>query len=202
MNDLGFVTETTQSSPEDWSVQGPSNPRGFPVYTKKTEIGNYFTPSSDENTQQRCPVHGSYHSLNQCRGFRAMSLSERKRFLRTNNICYKCCESSSHIFKDCKASMKCTECGSERHPTALHCNITDINDPTHSTTLSCNKKYILNQVKMTKLNARKRQRMHFRTSSTLELPGGMGPWTLAGQLRLLLLLKQISSRFTRTLYFK
>lgn len=34
--------------------------------------------------------------------------------------CFKCCESTDHIAKDCTAVVKCRECDSDRHPTALH----------------------------------------------------------------------------------
>ena len=43
-----------------------------------------------------------------------------KAYLRDNYICYRCCASTKHVAKDCKLSVKCRECGSERHVSALH----------------------------------------------------------------------------------
>lgn len=52
--------------------------------------------------------------------FREKSIEDRKAFLKENNICYRCCLSTSHFAKDCKISVKCTECDSTGHNTALH----------------------------------------------------------------------------------
>lgn len=83
------------------------------VSTKKTEVQH-------EEKLSLCPVHKLKHSLNDCKAFRKKSLNDRKQILRDNHICYKCCESRAHIYRDCKASVKCAECGSLRHPTAMH----------------------------------------------------------------------------------
>lgn len=77
---------------------------------KKTE----FTASPN------CPIHNAPHTLNECRNFRKKPLRERKQILRDNNFCYKCCESTAHVYKTCDANVKCLECGSERHNTAMH----------------------------------------------------------------------------------
>lgn len=70
--------------------------------------------------KNECPIHHKPHPLKKCRGFRTMLLEERKKVLKDNNICYRCLASTSHQAKDCKATIKCEECSSERHLAALH----------------------------------------------------------------------------------
>lgn len=47
-------------------------------------------------------------------------MEERKLFLKKNCICFRCCGSTRHVAKDCKEPIKCMECGSEKHISALH----------------------------------------------------------------------------------
>lgn len=81
----------------------------FTVNSRKTEVGNKV-----------CPLHNAEHSLNDCRGFLRKSMTERKKIIRDHGICYKCCDSTSHIARDCDAAPICSHCGSTSHPTALH----------------------------------------------------------------------------------
>lgn len=55
------------------------------------------------------------HPLKRFRGFRTMLFDERKKFIKDNNICYRCLASTSHQAKHCNVTIKCVECGSERH---------------------------------------------------------------------------------------
>lgn len=51
----------------------------------------------------------------------SVKLSERKRYLRDHNICYRCCNSDTqYAYNACTFSVKCTDSGSERHPAAKH----------------------------------------------------------------------------------
>ncbi|XP_061180594.1 uncharacterized protein LOC133189205 [Saccostrea echinata] len=88
------------------------------VTVKKTD----FKESTRDHkvTQKRCPIHDAEHTLNQCRAFRKKSIRDRKQYLREHNLCYRCCELDTHRFKACHAEVKCEDCGSEQHPTALH----------------------------------------------------------------------------------
>lgn len=70
--------------------------------------------------QERCPIHGSNHSLNDCRAFLSKSIQDRKRILRQNRICFRCCNSNSHISRDCHETVKCRYCEKTDHATALH----------------------------------------------------------------------------------
>ncbi|KAH3704432.1 hypothetical protein DPMN_079488 [Dreissena polymorpha] len=46
-------------------------------------------------------------------------MADRRKFLGENNICYKCCDSDAHIFRDCTDIFQCSICRSGRHPDAL-----------------------------------------------------------------------------------
>ncbi|XP_061829090.1 uncharacterized protein [Nerophis lumbriciformis] len=80
------------------------------------------TEHSDEaeNPERHCPIHKKPHLLRKCRAFRDKPIEERKAFLREHKICFKCCTSSKHMARDCKYTATCTECGSEKHNSALH----------------------------------------------------------------------------------
>ncbi|XP_075707313.1 uncharacterized protein LOC142741872 [Rhinoderma darwinii] len=73
-----------------------------------------------KDPNRQCPLHRKPHSLLRCRAFREKSLEDRKAFLKENNICFKCCSSTSHFARDCEVRAKCIECGSTEHNTALH----------------------------------------------------------------------------------
>lgn len=74
---------------------------------------------------ENCIIHKTKLSLDDCRGVRSKSLEERKRLLKLNNLCFKCCASNTHKSRDCSASISCKECGSRSHTTALHINRND-----------------------------------------------------------------------------
>ena len=76
------------------------------VSVKKTNV------TKKESSQQgfRCPIHKANPSLADCRAFHARSVSERKKILKDNRICYKCC-SATHKALDCRVEVKCSEIG-------------------------------------------------------------------------------------------
>ena len=86
------------------------------------------------STQQKCPIHKTNHSLNECRAFQFKSLDERKKWLKDHNFCFKCCNSTDHKSKDCSSTIKCTFCGSTRHSTALHIDLTKVPLPVSQST--------------------------------------------------------------------
>lgn len=69
---------------------------------------------------KECPIHKKPHALKKCRAFREMPLEERKAYLKRNLICFRCCASTNHQAKICKAETLCAECNSNSHITALH----------------------------------------------------------------------------------
>ncbi|XP_057709361.1 uncharacterized protein LOC130927495 [Corythoichthys intestinalis] len=97
------------------------------INVHKTDIPDE-PPNSESTTpatelvepDRQCPIHKKPHPLKKCKLFRNKPLEERKTYLRDNRICYRCCGSTQHMAKDCKVVVKCIECNSERHISALH----------------------------------------------------------------------------------
>lgn len=69
---------------------------------------------------KQCPIHNKPHPLSKCRGFRGRHHDDRKTYLKDNSICFRCCASTKHMAKDCKATLKCVECESDKHTSAMH----------------------------------------------------------------------------------
>lgn len=86
----------------------PDNPTSTDV--KKVDI----------DPAKMCPIHKKPHPLHKCRSFREKSYEERKAFLKQNGICFKCVSSTTHLARSCEKSVKCNECGSDRHHSVLH----------------------------------------------------------------------------------
>jgi hypothetical protein len=92
-----------------------------PRQSYKTEItdpssegeGNIFNPSV-------CIIHRKPHPLTKCRAFQAKTIEERRNLLRQHHLCFRCLASTTHMAKDCKLTIKCSECGSDKHLAALH----------------------------------------------------------------------------------
>jgi len=114
-NDPGFAYEQSVPYRKEHMPQKPFVAKSS-ISVKKTEVSQ----AEEVSRNDLCPVHNSTRSLNQCRGFRAKPLQQRKKFLSENGICYRCCDSNKHLRRTCTQPVKCTECGSDRHPTALH----------------------------------------------------------------------------------
>lgn len=92
-----------------------------PIAVNKTEIGQpNNTKTTSPSPDQQCPIHRKPHSLTKCRGFRMKTLDERRSLLKEHSICYKCCSSTNHRAKDCKAAIHCSECNSDAHISAMH----------------------------------------------------------------------------------
>ncbi|XP_056443333.1 uncharacterized protein LOC130380174 [Gadus chalcogrammus] len=96
-------------------------------YVHKTGVTPKFNDSDTSSAEKRtdepdreCPIHRKPHPLRKCKVFRHKPIEERKAYLKDNRICFKCCGSTQHMAEDCKASIKCDECNSKRHITALH----------------------------------------------------------------------------------
>eukprot|EP00079_Xenopus_tropicalis_P026785 XP_012820751.2 PREDICTED: uncharacterized protein LOC101731053 [Xenopus tropicalis] len=106
----------------------PNTRKAVTVHKTNVSSSGSFHRSADSSQEEtnnkdpgkQCPLHQRPHPLLKCRAFRGKSIDDRKAFLKENHICYKCCSSTSHLAKDCKVSVKCTECDSTHHNTALH----------------------------------------------------------------------------------
>jgi hypothetical protein len=79
-----------------------------------------FPGEKDQYNPNRCILHGKPHPVTSCRAFRAKSIEERKSLVRKYRLCFRCLASISHMAKDCKFPVKCSECGSAKHLAALH----------------------------------------------------------------------------------
>lgn len=96
------------------------------VFVKRTEVSASTAQDSSQaekagqEPNKHCPIHNKPHPFFKCRAFRNKLLDERKSFLKDNSICYWCCASTKHMAKDCKVSVRCRECDSNRHVSALH----------------------------------------------------------------------------------
>ncbi|XP_057685988.1 uncharacterized protein LOC130912137 [Corythoichthys intestinalis] len=106
-----------------------------PLAVNKIEISPAKLTALDPDKQ--CPIHQKPHSLVKCRGFRMKTLDERKNILKEHAICFKCCASTNHRARDCKAIIQCSECDSDAHVSAMHVGPPpwtpqDFNPPTQS----------------------------------------------------------------------
>ncbi|VDI09604.1 Hypothetical predicted protein [Mytilus galloprovincialis] len=94
------------------------------VSSIKTDIGsNDNRPPFQKSNEDLCPLHGTNHTLNTCRGFRAKPLSERLDLIKQKGLCFKCCGLKKHFRDKCKENFKCSVCGSCDHPSALHVDV-------------------------------------------------------------------------------
>ncbi|KAM3938230.1 uncharacterized protein RB166_011994 [Leptodactylus fuscus] len=119
---------TATSSPRYESVTHKRKDLKSSVSVRKTNLPLPAVPtdkqhtvsSRDKSFNRECPIHKKPHSLNKCRGFRSKTMLERKKILSELGVCFKCCASLEHMAKDCKSAIKCEECHSDKHPSALH----------------------------------------------------------------------------------
>lgn len=121
--DPSFVLQGHSTpSPKFDKTQVKQTKYRVPIAVNKTEINkpDNSVKTTPPSPDKQCPIHRKPHSLTKCRGFRMKTLDERKSLLREHSICYKCCSSTSHRAKDCKAVIHCSECNSDTHVSAMH----------------------------------------------------------------------------------
>lgn len=121
MNDPSFTyTEEVPRSQKD-NVHIRVQTRKTFINPKEATENRERIPASSTPVEKGCIIHAfsQSHTLNDCRLFKRKSLTERKNILKENRMCYRCCE-GNHNARDCKAIIKCTECGSCKHPSGLH----------------------------------------------------------------------------------
>ena len=75
--------------------------------------------SATHDLAEWCVVHKLSHPLSKCLAFKAMPLTERKNLLSQHGICFHCLAATNHLAKDCTTQIKCFECHSDKHVTAL-----------------------------------------------------------------------------------
>ncbi|XP_033991975.1 uncharacterized protein LOC117487461 [Trematomus bernacchii] len=97
----------------------------MPVSVHKTQVSSADRYESREDKKltdpnNHCPLHKKPHPLKKCRSFREKSLEERKQLLKEHSFCFRCCSSTGHLARNCTAEVRCIECGSTGHVSALH----------------------------------------------------------------------------------
>ncbi|KAI2644797.1 Paraneoplastic antigen-like protein 5 [Labeo rohita] len=114
-NDPSFMHQSsvTTAKPDRSIVK--SFQTNKPISVHKTDVC-----ATNDDPNKICPLHNKPHPLKKCRTFRNKPLDVRKAFLKEKGICFKCCSSISHLAKECKSSVKCSECGSNYHDVAMH----------------------------------------------------------------------------------
>ncbi|XP_041424892.1 uncharacterized protein LOC121395423 [Xenopus laevis] len=127
-NDPSFIFSTySNQMPAHTEKTGAKYGNRPSVSVRRTEVLATDSAVQITNSEKKsldpdspCPIHRKPHPLSKCRGFRSKHIDERKAYLKENNICFKCCASTKHFAKDCKANIKCSECKSDQHISALH----------------------------------------------------------------------------------
>ena len=125
-NDPSFLLSSSGTAPAKtdrpaFKCQGSN----YPITIHKTDVSTAEPDAdnlvkSNNDPRRTCPIHNLPHPLRKCRTFRNKTLSDRKAFLKEKGICFKCLCSTSHLAKDCKNAVKCEECNSDFHETAMH----------------------------------------------------------------------------------
>lgn len=113
------VTAKTER-PARYSSRGSVAVHKTDIPAQSSGLQTSPVPTKMEEPDRQCPIHKKPHPLKKCKLFRNKSLEERKSYLRDNRICYRCCGSTQHMAKDCKTTVKCLECNSDKHIAALH----------------------------------------------------------------------------------
>lgn len=115
------------SAPSQFRVEKASkfSPRTA-VTVRKTDVAAAVSASQGgtavkkNEPDKQCPIHNKPHPLSKCCWFRGKHLDDRKSYLKENSICFRCCASTKHMAKDCKNTLKCIECESDKHISAMH----------------------------------------------------------------------------------
>lgn len=118
LNDPSFIFEAPSSKNQNLKEERVTkNVRH--ISTHKTAIAD---PSDTITEDKKCPLHpnSNTHALNVCKEFMRRPIEERRQIIKENHFCFRCCNSTQHQIKDCKADIRCDECNSPKHVTALH----------------------------------------------------------------------------------
>ena len=85
--------------------------------SKSTSIRSMAT--SNQNTNRiKCRLCNSDHELDNCMKFRNKSIEDKRSFLRSKGLCFRCLY-SGHMVKDCKRRISCAICH-RSHATSMH----------------------------------------------------------------------------------
>lgn len=125
-NDPSFVLNLSSAPTQAKFEKAPKHFPKSAVTVRKTDVTaavsapHAGTAVKKNEPDKQCPIHNKPHALSKCRGFRGRHLDERKAYLKEQSICFRCCASTKHMAKDCKTTLKCVECASDKHISAMH----------------------------------------------------------------------------------
>lgn len=88
------------------------------VMSRKTEVQE----EKENIRKEMCSLHphAISHNLDECQLFIRKPMEERRRYVAENKLCFRCLRTKFHNKKHCRAYIKCKECGSGNHVTAMH----------------------------------------------------------------------------------
>lgn len=126
-NDPSFnLTNHSYSHHRNEKVAGRHEGVRTAISVHKTDVAttadahlSYRAKREVSDPTKNCPLHNKPHPLERCRGFRVKPLTERKKLLKEHGRCFRCC-SATHMAKECPVKLRCIECESEGHCTAMH----------------------------------------------------------------------------------
>ena len=141
-NDPYLSMESQESKSQSWKpsakppVKPPAKPPARPpirptdtppfgqgLTAFRTDITDPALNPSTRDPTKWCVVHKLSHPLSKCRAFRAMPLTDRRNLLSQHRICFHRLATTSHLAKDCPVQVKCSECHSDKHVSALHAGL-------------------------------------------------------------------------------
>ena len=117
------------SKPDAQRARG-ERPRGKLASKSETDtdrrvLRTNTTPSTASGTttaskEKQCPFHERKgHELTECKAFIGKALKEKTEWIKSAGLCFRCL-AANHRAKECRADIKCSECGSDRHLALLH----------------------------------------------------------------------------------
>ena len=74
---------------------------------------------SELSKKKHCLFHKrAGHDLTECKAFNKMAIKQREQWVKEKRLCFHCF-SPHHVASTCKENVKCSICGSRRHPDLL-----------------------------------------------------------------------------------
>ncbi|KAL7835661.1 hypothetical protein SRHO_G00280080 [Serrasalmus rhombeus] len=93
--------------------------KGHPSKDSGESVGSTVNPSAAQTKKQiKCICCQQNHFIYKCEKFAALTLEEKKAFVKTKNMCFACLR-VGHVAKDCRKRATCNVCR-KSHPTPLH----------------------------------------------------------------------------------
>ena len=88
------------------------------TFATKSEEKSRNTVTDSSSKRIICAFCKNNHELDLCEKFSQIVLSERKKFVQANALCWGCLK-WGHVYKECRGRKTCRSC-SCKHPTYLH----------------------------------------------------------------------------------